>query len=295
ILEELLTVGDDPADHVNDLLALALWPTHPLGREVLGDEATVGTLTPDEIRAFHDRHYTPATTVLAAAGRVEHGRLADALSRRFDASGRRPGGALPPRLGPPGPGRPLVVRRQRTEQVHIALGMPAPGRHDPSRHAVTLLVHILGGGASSRLFQEVRERRGLAYSVYAYRTGFDDAGMVGVYAGTAPKRAAETVRVIAGELDRLADGASERELAVARGNIVGSLALGLEDSGARMARIGRSQLVHGTVPTVDEVAGWFEAVTPDDLARTAAELLAGPRSLAVVGPVSEAAAGRWLP
>jgi predicted Zn-dependent peptidase len=179
----------------------------------------------------------------------------------------------------------LVSERRPTEQVHLAIGMAGPSRNDPDRHAATLLVHALGGGASSRLFQEVRERRGLAYSVYAYRSGYDDAGIVGIYAGTAPNRAAETLRVITGELEAFASGATQRELDVARGNLIGSMALGLEDSGARMGRIGRSLLVHGDVPAIEEVAAWFDAVTVDDVRRVAAGLLSTPRSLAVVGPL----------
>jgi predicted Zn-dependent peptidase len=150
-----------------------------------------------------------------------------------------------------------------------------------------VLAHILGGGVSSRLFQEVRERRGLAYSVYAYRFSYDDAGAVAVYAGAAPKRAREVIEVLHGELDRLAGGVTERELTVARGNLVGSLALGLEDSGAVMSRIGRSLLLHGEVPSVDEVVARFQAVTLDQLARLAGDLARSPRTLALVGPFDE--------
>jgi predicted Zn-dependent peptidase len=294
ILEELLMLGDEPSDWVNELLAAGLWPDHPLGREVLGDERTVSSMPAEEIRGFHDRHYRPGATVLAVAGPIEHDRIRDAIDQRFAIHGRPPGGAVPPRQPPVGPPTPLILQRRRTEQVHLALGMRSLNRHDPDRHAVTLLVHALGGGASSRLFQEVRERRGLAYSVYSYRSGYDDTGMVGIYAGTAPNRAAETLRVITGELERMAEGITERELEVARGNLVGSMALGLEDTGARMSRIGRSLLVHGSVPSVGEVAAWFEAVSTEDVARAAGVLLDEPRSLAVVGPIGEDRVATWL-
>ena len=293
ILEELLMLGDEPADWVNELLAAAVWPDHPLGREVLGDADTVGAMPAGAIRDFHDRYYRPGTTVLAAAGRMEHDRICSGIDDRFAASGRPGGGEVPVRREPTSPSQPLIVERRPTEQTHLALGMRSVSRHDPDRHAATLLVHALGGGASSRLFQEVRERRGLAYSVYAYRSGYDDAGIVGIYAGTAPNRAAETLRVVTGELEHMASGVTSRELAVARGNLVGSMALGLEDSGARMSRIGRSLLVHGGVPTIEEIAGWFEGVTVDDLARMAGSLLEESRSLAVVGPVGPDDVAGW--
>jgi predicted Zn-dependent peptidase len=167
-------------------------------------------------------------------------------------------------------------------------------RHDPDRHAATVLAHIFGGGTSSRLFQEVRERRGLAYAVYAYRTGYDDAGALSVYAGTAPARAAETLKVLIGELDRLADGVSDRELEVARGGIIGAMHIGLEDSGARMHRIGRALLLHGEVPTIDDVTASFNAVTVDDVRRVADRLLAAPRTVAIVSPLKEDRAARWV-
>ena len=294
ILEEILMIGDEPADLVQELLAAAMWPGHPLGREVLGDEATITAMAPDAIRDFHDRHYRPGVTVLAAAGRLDDDAIRAGVTRRFAASGRAPGGDRPVRTPPPAAGEPLVVHKRKTEQAHLALGMPSVTRSDPDRHAASLLIQILGGGASSRLFQEVRERRGLAYSVYAYRSGYEDAGVAAIYAGTAPGRAAETLKVIVGEIERLAGGVTERELEVARGNVIGSMTLGLEDSGARMSRIGRSALLHGGVPEVGELADRFRAVTVADLTRVAERLVSGPRTLAVVGPFSETKVASWL-
>ncbi|GAC1537829.1 MAG: pitrilysin family protein [Acidimicrobiales bacterium] len=294
ILEEILMLGDEPGDLVQELLAEALWPDHPLGREVLGDPETVTAMSVGAIRSFHDRHYRPSTMVFAAAGRLEHEHLRAGIDRRFAATARQGGGSAPVRMPPAEQPRPLVVQNRKTEQTHIALGIPWLDRHDPDRHAATLLVHILGGGASSRLFQEVRERRGLAYSVYAYRSGYDDAGVAAIYAGSAPGRAAETLRVIVGEVERLAEGVTDRELEVARGNVVGSMALGLEDSGARMARIGRSALLHTEVPTVEGLAERFASIGPSDLRRVAERLLVAPRSVAVVGPVSRTKVERWL-
>ena len=294
ILEELLMQADEPEDLAQELLASAMWPGHPLGREVLGDESSVSSMGVADLREFHDRGYRPGVTVLAAAGLVDHDRLMAGVQDRFDRSGRPPGGGPPARVTPTAPSERLVVRRRRTEQAHLVLGLPCVTRHDPDRHAATLLAQILGGGASSRLFQEVRERRGLAYSVYAERTGYDDAGVLAVYAGTAPARAAETLRVVTGEVERLSDGVSARELEVARGSIVGSMALGLEDSGARMHRIGRSMLLHGEVPTVDSVVEAFALVSPDDVRRVALRLLESPPTIAVVSPLREDRVAAWV-
>jgi predicted Zn-dependent peptidase len=165
------------------------------------------------------------------------------------------------------------------------VGTPALDRDDDGRYALAILNHILGGGMSSRLFQEIRETRGLAYSVYSYRESYEGTGALGIYAGTAPGRAREVVGLIHDELDRiLADGITERELAMAQGHLRGSMALSLEDSGARMSRLGRSQLVHGHVPTLDEVDSRLGAVGLVDVARVTQQVLARPRTLAVVGP-----------
>jgi predicted Zn-dependent peptidase len=288
ILDELLMRGDEPADFVHEVLAEAMFPGHGLGREVLGDVDTVTKMSVDTIRQFHDRHYRPAAMVLAAAGAVDHARLTEGVQRRFAASGGQPGGRRPDRHAPVAPPESLVVAKRPTEQVHLAIGIPALDRHDPDRHALTVLNQVLGGGVASRLFQEVRERLGLAYSVYSYRQSYDDAGVLVVCAGTAPNRARQVLDVMEAELDRLVDGVTARELEVAKGSIIGSMALGLEDSDARMNRIGRSLLLHGDIPSVDDIVARFHAVSRDDLARVAGDLANQPRTLAVVGPVRAA-------
>jgi predicted Zn-dependent peptidase len=172
----------------------------------------------------------------------------------------------------------------------VVVGVRGWAPTDPDRFAYAILEHVLGGGTSSRLFQEVRERRGLSYSVYSYRSAFADAGALAVYAGTAPARAAEALDVVHGELDRMAAGGVEaRELALAKGHLRGSLTLSLEDPGARMSRIGRAQLVHGEVLPVEEVLARIEAVTPDDVRRVGERVLGNPRVLAVVGPFEASA------
>jgi predicted Zn-dependent peptidase len=285
ILEEIGMHADEPADQVHDLLAEALFPQHPLGREVLGDPGTITAMARDDIAAFHNFHYRPANVVVAAAGGVEHDAVVAAIAAR---QGDRLGGARPPRQKVHESPRPLVVVGRDTEQAHVALGMQGPGHNDEDRFAVTLIDHILGGGMSSRLFQTVREERGLAYSVYSYRMSYEAGGALAVYAGTAPKSVHEVLGLIDEELGRLADhGPTDRELDSARSHLQGATTLGLEDSGARMSRIGHNQLSYGRVVPLEEVKAKLDALSAADVAEVAAKLLSAPRSLAVVGPFDD--------
>ncbi len=287
ILEEISMHEDEPADLVHDLCQDALYSGHPLAREVLGDRTTITAMTRDDIRHYFGEHYRPGSIVVAAAGHVDHDALAQGVERRF----ARPPGAGPARaqemLAPP---RPLAVTSRTTEQAHLVLGMRGPARDDDDRFAFAVLNQLLGGGMSSRLFQEVREKRGLAYSVYSYRAAYIETGLLAVYAGTSPARATTVLDVIGVELDRLLqDEIPERELAVARGHVKGSLVLSLEDASSRMNRIGRSQLVHGWVMTLEELVERTEAVSATDVRRVIEKVLGGPRTLAVVGPFDEEA------
>jgi predicted Zn-dependent peptidase len=291
ILEEILMHQDEPADLVHEVFSEALYPGDPLGREVLGDEQTITGMAREQIAAFHAEHYRPGNIVLAAAGYLEHEHVAEGIQRRF-AGGQ--GDAAATRQAPSGPQSQLAVVNRPTEQAHLIVGVPAIDRDDERRFIITAMNHVLGGGMSSRLFQQIREKRGLAYSVYSYRAGFEHAGFLGVYAGTAPSRVHEVLELIDTELDRMAgDGITERELTMAKGHLVGSLALGLEDSAARMSRIGRSQLVHHNVLQLDELTERIQSVTVDEVAELAAEVLGGPRTLAVVGPFEEAEFGDY--
>ena len=287
ILEEILMHADEPADLVHDVLGEALWPGQTLGREVLGDEPTITAMSRDQIADFHATHYRPANVVFAAAGDLDHGRVAAGIAERLD--GRR-GGRHPERDAPRhGPGGP-VVRARATEQAHVAVGVPALARDDDRRYALAILDHVLGAGMSSRLFQSIREDRGLAYSVYSYRLAFAGTGALAAYAGTSPKHAREVLDLVHDELDRMAaHGLTAAELAAAQSHLRGSLVLGLEDSGSRMSRIGHAQLVHGRVPEVAELEAAYGAVTIDEVNALAAEILTGPRTVAVVGPFDDEA------
>jgi predicted Zn-dependent peptidase len=282
ILEEILMHADEPADLVHEVFTDALYPGHPLGREVLGDEATITAMSREAIAGFHRHQYRPGNIVVAAAGDLDHEKVAYGIERRFTA---QPGGAAPLRSAPAEAPLRLKVVRRPTEQAHLVVGVRALDRDDEGRYALTVVNHVLGGGMSSRLFQDIRETRGLAYSVYSYRASYQGTGALAVYAGTSPTRAREVIGLIHAELDQiLAEGITERELVLAKGHLRGSMALSLEDSGARMSRIGRSQLVHGRVPTLDEVDSRLDAVDLAEVARVTRQVLAGPRTLAVVGP-----------
>jgi predicted Zn-dependent peptidase len=182
----------------------------------------------------------------------------------------------------------LVVESRETEQAQLVLGFRAPDRHSGDRFTLAVLNHILGGGLSSRLFQEIREARGLAYSIGSDRSAYDDAGTLAISVGTSPERAHEVLDLLHSEVDRLgALGITPRELEVAKGHLRADMLLSLEDSGSRMARIGSALLLFGSVLTTEELLGRIAAVTADEVRAVAERVLAGPRSLAVVGPFSE--------
>lgn len=282
ILEEVLMHRDEPADVVQEQFAAAMFPNHPLGREVLGEPEIVREVTVPAIRSFFDDHYRPGNMVIAAAGDLDHDRLAQGIEARF--AGRH-GGRPPVREAPAGVTIPLVVESRETEQAQLVLGVRAPDRHSPDRFTLAVLNHVLGGGLSSRLFQEIREARGLAYSIGSDRSAYDDAGAVAISVGTAPEHAHEVLGLLHGELDRLAaEGITPRELEVAKGHLRADLLLSLEDSGARMSRIGAGLLLFGTVLSVEELLGRVAAVSAEQVKVVAERVLTGARTLAVVGP-----------
>ena len=281
ILEELHLQADDPDDVVFGLLYEALFPEHPLGREVLGTESSVAAIGRDEIVGFHDHWYRAPNLVVAAAGAVDHGTLVDQVAEAFSG---RTGGEAPVRTAPTL--EPVEARRlaRPTEAIHVAWGWRGPRRDDPRRHALALGIHVLGGGLSSRLFQTVREDRGLAYNVFSSMAGYEDAGLVSVYAGTAPERAGELRKVVSDQVaDVASHGITDAELAIARDGFEGSILLGLEDSGSRMSRLGMSQSLLGRVVPLDEYVETLRAATLDEVNAVLAEVLSPEPAVAIVG------------
>lgn len=287
ILEEIAMHEDDPGDVVHDVFAEALLGTTALGRPVLGTIESIEGLDRDTIFGYYRSRYTAPSLVVAVAGNIDHERtlamVAEAFADRLTGDAE----AARPRAGTYGyPGTPgLLVSRRPTEQANVVLGTAGMSRRDPRRFALGLLSTALGGGMSSRLFQEVREKRGLAYSVYSFATHFADAGLFGLYAGCAPKRAREVLEICREEVHRVAEhGIAPEELARARGQTRGSLVLGLEDTGSRMSRLGKGELVHGELLSVDQVLARVDAVTLEDVQAVAAELVSQPWGLGVIGP-----------
>ncbi len=286
ILEELHLAEDEGDDRVLSLSHEALWGDHPLGREVLGSLESIDAMDRDTIAGFFDRHYHPANLVLVAAGGVDHDALV-AAGERFPARAASP---RPARTGPTGalPVQPVALLRRPHEQAHLAVVWPGLAQGDPDRYALSVANQILGGGLSSRLFQEIREERGLAYSVFSSLASYADAGSIVAYAGTGPERAADVRKLIVDITAGLvADGVTEREWEVARGYIEGATLLGLEDSGSVMARLGNHVCARGKVDPVEHQMAKLRAVTPDDVNRVARRLLSVPPAICGVGPLTE--------
>ncbi|BAU86477.1 peptidase, M16 family [Streptomyces laurentii] len=297
ILEEIAMTEDDPGDVVHDLFAQTMFGDTPLGRPVLGTVDTINALGREQIARFYKKHYDPTHLVVAAAGNVDHATVVRQVRRAFERAGALTGtaGPIAPREGRRTirtAGRVELLGR-KTEQAHVVLGMPGLARTDDRRWALGVLNTALGGGMSSRLFQEVREKRGLAYSVYSYTSGFADCGLFGVYAGCRPSQVHDVLRICRDELDKVAsDGLTDEEIGRAIGQLSGSTVLGLEDTGALMNRIGKSELCWGTQMSVDDMLGRIAAVTPDEVRAVARDVLEQRPSLSVIGPLKDKQADR---
>jgi predicted Zn-dependent peptidase len=295
ILEEIAMTEDDPGDCVHDLFALTMLGDSPLGRPVLGTVETVNALTRDRIARFYRKHYDPPHLVVTAAGNLDHDTVVEHVRTAFDRAGaldRTDSSAEP--VGPRTGVRPvradgrIELSDRRTEQAHLVLGMPGVSRNDDRRWALAVLNAALGGGMSSRLFQEIREKRGLAYSAYSYTSAFADCGLFGVYAGCRPSQVSDVLKICRDELDQAArKGLPDDELRRAIGQLSGATVLGLEDTGALMHRLGKSELCWGEQMPVDDMLARISAVTPDDVRSVARDVLDQRPSLAVIGPLTD--------
>ncbi|MDX6284374.1 MAG: hypothetical protein QOH03_5445 [Kribbellaceae bacterium] len=290
--EEIAMHADETSDHIHDLFAEQLWGETPLGRSITGTPESVAGLTPRQVRGWYRRRYLPENIVVSVAGNVEHSDVVRLVRKAFERHWMTA-------EAEPSPVRPEAKRRVPTyggvevhhrdvEQAHLVLGMPGLVRNDERRYAAGVLHGIVGGGMSSRLFQEVREKRGLAYSVFTFGSAYADSGMVGVYAGCLPKKAPEVLEVVRSELANIAKGnITPDELLRGKGQMRGSVVMGLEDTGAKMTRIAKAELVYGELPTIDQILHRIDTVTLDDVATLAAELYAGDQTLTVMGPFKD--------
>jgi predicted Zn-dependent peptidase len=290
VLEEIAMYEDTPQELVHDLIGEAIFGTHALGRPVIGTADVIAKVSRRVLRNYHHSLYTPGNIVVAAAGSIDHDRLVSlvqrSVARRSEPGTGRPR-IRPPLVKTPKPG--LRFQRKETEQYHVCLGAPGVSRSDRRRFAASLLDAILGGSASSRLFQEIREKRGLAYSVYSFLSQYADTGQVGIYVGTREDNLAEALAIASEQVADLAAGnLARKELKRAQENLKGRLMLGMESTSARMTRLGKSLVTDTEILSLDRLIAEIDAVESDAVCELAAELLTPERlSAAAIGPNEE--------
>ena len=287
VLEEIAMVEDTPQELVHDLVTATVFGDHPLGRPVLGSADVISTVSRRSIAAFHRARYTGDNVVVAAAGSVDHDGLVASIgemARKLGAPPARKPAARPPLVAPPSPN--LRFQRKETEQYHVCVGGPGIARSDRRRFTASILDGVLGGSASSRLFQEIREKRGLAYSVYTFASQYADTGEIGVYVGTREENLGACLEIVAQEIRAVADGDLRAdELARAKENLKGRVMLSMEATSNRMSRLGKSLVTDSELLSLDRILAEIEAVDADAVAQLAAVLFAPDKlSAAAVGP-----------
>ena len=294
ILEELAMNDDDPSDVAHEQFATAVFGDTPLGRPIGGTPQAIRAVPRDAVWEHYREHYRPETLVVTAAGGVDH----DALCAQVEAALAAGGWTLDASAVPtarrsttapaPVPAATELTVRRSTEQANVIVGGPCLTATDPRRFVLSVLSAALGGGMSSRLFQEIREKRGLAYSTYSFATGHAETGLFGLYAGCTPAKVDEVTALLVAELERMADAPMpQAELTRSIGQLCGGLVLGMEDTGSRMSRLGKAELVHGELLDVDESLERVRAVTAQEVQDLAAELASAPRSVVRVGPFGD--------
>lgn len=280
IFEEIAMYEDTPDDLVHDLAARAAFGDHPLAYSILGLKDRLMALEPDDLRDYMARHYRPDNTVVALAGHVPPN-VVELIGERF--SSFPAGGAAEPPEAPAFAGG-LVYHAKKTEQNHLCLSMPGFAYDDPNLYAMILLNNQIGGGMSSRLFQEIREKRGLAYSVYSYHSAHTDTGLFTIYAGTAPEQTREVLDVTLQTLADVRDrGLTDAELTKGKEQLKGNLILSLESTGSRMNRIGKNELLLGRHTSIDELIARIDRVSHEDIERCLDRLFAQPMAVSLVG------------
>ncbi len=283
VLEEIKMVEDAPDDLVHEVFAGYFWPRHPLGRPILGTPETVGSFDSPGLRSYFQRTYLAPNLIVAAAGHFDHARLRDLIERAFEGLPVR---AVVDGHEPPAATAGVTFRQKPIEQAHVCLGAPAYHQSHEDRHALFVLNTLLGGSMSSRLFQHIREERGLAYAVYSGLTSYSDAGLLTVYAGCAAEKVGEVVDLTVTELQALRDTpVPAEELARAKDHLKGSLMLNLESTSSRMSHLARQYIQFGRHFTLDEILADIDRVTAGDVQRVACDLFrSGSLAASVVGP-----------
>ncbi|MGW3368711.1 M16 family metallopeptidase [Streptosporangium canum] len=292
ILEEIAMHDDDPSDMVHEQFSAEMYGDTPIGRPILGTVESINAASRDRIAEYYRRYYLPTHTVVSVAGNVTHEQVVALVAAAYERAGALGGDASPiaPRVSGPGAeARPGVrVVHRPTEQANLVLGTTGLTRTDERRFALGVFNAALGGGMSSRLFQEIREKRGLAYSAYSYTSSYADTGQFGIYVGCLPSKIDEVLKICREEVLRVvADGITEEEIVRGKGQMRGGLVLGLEDTGSRMSRIGKGELVYDELLSVDDVLARIEAVTPEQISEVARDVLNRPMTLAVIGPYED--------
>lgn len=281
ILQEIGQANDTPDDVVFDHFQATAYPNQPMGRPTLGTEDLIRTMSRDTLMRYMSAHYTTSNMVVAAAGNLHHEDVVRQVERHFADLGTTPLIPSTPSLYGGGEFR----QEKDLDQAHVVLGFPSVGYNDPDYYAALMLSLLLGGGMSSRLFQEIREKRGLVYSVYSFNAPFLDGGVFGIYAGTGEKECAELVPVTLEELKKVQKNVGEDELARARAQLKASLLMSLESTGSRCEQIARQFQLFGRLIPVAETVARVEAVTTDDIRRVAARIFNQTPTLAALGPV----------
>ena len=283
ILQEIGQANDTPDDIVFDHFQETAYPDQPMGRPVLGTEALIRSMKRDTLMRYMRSHYTTGNTVIAAAGKLEHAHVLDLVQRHFADLPTSP--ATTPQFGAYTGGEFREARD--LDQVHIVLGFPSVAYLDPDYYPTLMLSTVLGGGMSSRLFQEIREKRGLVYSIYSFAAPHLDGGLFGIYAGTGESEAAELMPVTLDELQKIQRGVTEAELARARAQVKASLLMSLESTGSRCEQVARQIQVHGRIVPTQETVDKINAITPEQVQRAAARIFRAAPTLAVMGPAGQ--------
>ncbi|MCL6472512.1 MAG: insulinase family protein [Firmicutes bacterium] len=283
VLEEINLHEDSPDERIHDLFAQSLWADHPLGKPILGHVETMKNISREDILEYYDNEYVSRNIVVAAAGNIDHNKMVDLIEQHFT----KKGGEKPQRKEfIPHVEKKIDVFTKQTEQAHIVFGTEAISASDDRRFALSILDNILGGGMSSRLFQEIREKRGLAYSAYSYHSLYTETGFLAAYAGTAPNNAEQVIRVMQEQFNNISEGGlTDQEMYRAKEHLKGQLVLGLESTGRRMTRLGKLEITKGEILSLDDLVERINSVTRDAVTELAKEIFKPEKMvLTVIGP-----------